>query len=487
MSRHRVVRTLVYTHRWLGIALSAVFAVWFASGLVMIYVRMPALDPAERLAALAPIDSAAVTIGPGVVSAEAQRLTLAMLDGRPVYHVTTDVGARTVFADTGEALTPLTAAGALSIARSFASPGHGLHYDARIEAPDQWTFSVRTQLPLHRIAVDDGEATRLYVAERSGDVVMKTTASGRRWGWLGAVPHWLYFAPLRRQPALWSALVIGLSLAGTVTALAGFSWGIWRFSPFRRFRLKDRHYRTPYAGVTRRHHYAGLVCGVATIAWVFSGLLSMDPWNWSPSTAPTRAQREGVSHGPLRPADVTLAALQRGLDAFGFAKPKQVEIIRFHGQHYLRAPAGLVALDTRAQGPDAAFNADRMLGAAHDAMPGVPIEGVYWMSEYDAYYYRRDGQLDLPVLRVRYRDPQRTWLYLDPRLGAIVRKEERLSRVNRWLYHGLHSLDFPFLYYRRPLWDLVVIGLSLGGLFVSATAMWQAYLRLRRYAGRFSP
>ncbi len=72
-----------------------------------------------------------------------------------------------------------------------------------------------------------------------------------------------------------------------------------------------------------------------------------------------------------------------------------------------------------------------MLGAAHDAMPGVPIEGVYWMSEYDAYYYSRSRQLNLPVLRVRFADPQRTWLYLDPKPGAIVRKEERLSGT-RW-------------------------------------------------------
>ena len=34
---------------------------------------------------------------------------------------------------------------------------------------------------------------------------------------------------------------------------------------------------------------------------------------------------------------------------------------------------------------------------------------------------------------------------------------ERASRWNRWLYHGFHSLDFPFLYYKRPLWDIVVI------------------------------
>jgi hypothetical protein len=88
--------------------------------------------------------------------------------------------------------------------------------------------------------------------------------------------------------------------------------------------------------------------------------------------------------------------------------------------------------------------------------------------------------LSLPVLRVRYNDPQQTWLYLDPRRGAIVRKEERLTRINRWIYHGLHSFDFPFLYYHRPLWDIVVIGLSLGGMVLSATTMLPAWRRVRR-------
>jgi hypothetical protein len=123
-------------------------------------------------------------------------------------------------------------------------------------------------------------------------------------------------------------------------------------------------------------------------------------------------------------------------------------------------------------------------------MPGVAIEGMQWMDEYDAYYYDRSARLPashsataarpLPVLRVRYGDAERTWLYFDPRRGAIARKEERLSRLNRWLYHGLHSFDFPALYYRRPLWDLVVIVLSLGGLLLSASTINASFRRLKR-------
>jgi hypothetical protein len=66
----------------------------------------------------------------------------------------------------------------------------------------------------------------------------------------------------------------------------------------------------------------------------------------------------------------------------------------------------------------------------------------------------------------------------------LLQKEERLSRLNRWLYHGLHSLDFPFLYYRRPLWDIVVIVLSIGGLIVSASPLVAACRRFRRHGRR---
>jgi hypothetical protein len=53
------------------------------------------------------------------------------------------------------------------------------------------------------------------------------------------------------------------------------------------------------------------------------------------------------------------------------------------------------------------------------------------------------------------------------------------GRLNRWLYHGLHSLDFPLLYPRRPLWDALVIALSAGGLALAATTLLPGWRRLR--------
>lgn len=63
-------------------------------------------------------------------------------------------------------------------------------------------------------------------------------------------------------------------------------------------------------------------------------------------------------------------------------------------------------------------------------------------------------------------------------------KQDVGGRWNRWLYHGLHSLDFPFLYNRRPLWDIVLIVLSAGGLVLSATTLVPSWRRLARHARR---
>ena len=52
--------------------------------------------------------------------------------------------------------------------------------------------------------------------------------------------------------------------------------------------------------------------------------------------------------------------------------------------------------------------------------------------------------------------------------------------VNRWLYHGLHSLDFPWLYNYRPLWDVVVITFMVGGTALCVTSLVLAWRVLGR-------
>ncbi len=470
-------RILVYTHRWLGIAGSLLFVSWFASGVVMMYARMPRLLPEQREARLPPLDLSTARIAPAAAAralpAPPQVVTVGMLNDRPVYRFFDGRDWRTVYADSGQPLSGLSPNEAMRVASLFARQASGVVHDTRLEEPDQWTLQARALLPMHRIALNDTERTHLYVSDRTGEAVLQTTRASRTWGYLGAVIHWIYFTPLRRHSETWAQLIIWTSLAGCLLCLSGLAWGIWRYSPSSRYRLKHAQSHSPYAGLMRWHHYAGLVFGLASFTWVLSGLLSMNPWDWSPSTSPSVAQAEAVAGGPLRLDAITLERAKSALTSAGVV-PRELQVAQFRGEVFF-----LVSPKDVTRKP---FSLDQMEAAARDAMPGVAVEDVLWLNEYDSYYYDRNATHPLPVVRVRFADADRTWLYLDPGRGAIVRTEQRLTRINRWLYHGLHSLDFPWLYSRRPLWDVVVIGLSLGGIALSVTSMNAALRRLRRHA-----
>jgi hypothetical protein len=68
-------------------------------------------------------------------------------------------------------------------------------------------------------------------------------------------------------------------------------------------------------------------------------------------------------------------------------------------------------------------------------------------------------------------DAVHTRYYIDPKTARIVGNYNTRNWVSRWLYHGLHSLDFPWLYNYRPLWDIVVITLMLGGTALCVTSL----------------
>jgi hypothetical protein len=84
------------------------------------------------------------------------------------------------------------------------------------------------------------------------------------------------------------------------------------------------------------------------------------------------------------------------------------------------------------------------------------------------------------VLRVKFGDPMQTWLYVDPAMSQPLAMVHRLNRVERWLFNGLHSLDFSFLYASRPLWDIVMLTLLIGGLVSSFLGLYLGIGRMGR-------
>jgi hypothetical protein len=101
------------------------------------------------------------------------------------------------------------------------------------------------------------------------------------------------------------------------------------------------------------------------------------------------------------------------------------------------------------------------------------------VERYESYYVDRHGDRPLPVLAVRLDDPAASLYYIDLRTARIAASYVTPTRWNRWLYHGLHSFDLPWLYRHRPSWDVVVLALMLGGTALSVTSLVIAWRRLR--------
>src|SRR5262249_33131618 len=114
-----------------------------------------------------------------------------------------------------------------------------------------------------------------YVSQTSGEVVQYTTSASRLRAYLGPIPHWLYFTPLRKHQTQWAQLVIWSSGLGTIGALLGLAVAVSMYTSRRPAGVPTR---IPYRGAKRLHVLFGLVFGAGAVTWAFSGLLSMDPF-----------------------------------------------------------------------------------------------------------------------------------------------------------------------------------------------------------------
>ena len=76
----------------------------------------------------------------------------------------------------------------------------------------------------------------------------------------------------------------------------------------------------------------------------------------------------------------------------------------------------------------------------------------------------------LPVYRAEYQSGAR--LYIDPATGSVLQHSTALTRLNRWLYHGLHNLDFRVLSPGSTFWYVLVLVLMSGGTALSFTGVW---------------
>ena len=464
-------RALVILHRYLGIAVGLLMAVWFVSGIVMMYVGFPRLTEAERVRALAPIPwQACCQFGEQL--ADDQPIVRAQLEshlGEPALRLRR-VGARDGLVDLARGASVAIDAEAARRVALTAAPriiGREANVVAQEEiTTDQWSVGrYFRERPLHRVDLDDPDRTSVYVAGTAGQVVLTTTATQRFWNWLGTIPHWLYFTSLRNDVALWSQVVIWTSIVGTFLTVIGIVLGVIQF----------RRGRSPYRGLFYWHHLTGLVFGVVTLTWVVSGLLSMNPWGFLESRGSGEA-------GLIQGAPPTWSEIKASLVAMR-AQPALKDAVSLTSAplagrlHWMVTHQDGRSERIDAQGHTAPPTSGDLTDAAARLAGALGIAEQGLLAEEDAYYFNRRDGFVLPIYRVILNDADRTRYYLDPANGALLQRADANGRWHRWLFGGLHRLDFTASMRSRPFWDVLVLVLMLGGFAISVTG---CYLGVRR-------
>jgi PepSY-associated TM region len=532
-------KLLIYSHRWLGIAVGVVFILWCVSGFVLMYYGIPTLKAGERLMRMPALDLTTVHVTPAEVVRqlklkEPARLRISMQGDRPAYRINTGrgFGAWTVvYADTGEKMQPMDAGVAMEWMRRF-RPDHAasLRYDAYLTAPDHFVRIPAMQglLPFHRIALDDAAGTKYYVSEKTGEAVVRTDRLGRLLGFTGYTLHRFFWW---RHRSWYTSFLYWISWVGIVMSLTGLVVGIWRYGLTPRFRHKGVYSHSPYKGWMKWHHYAGLIFGLVTFTWMVSGAVDVPaipsitnvaaPYQsgFTPAQLKQGARSNQGTGGPIDLEPLTIESIRKSAEAIASTlPPKELELLQIGSKPYFiayRAPSSESELDNwkvqsgldflapnldqehvlvsalePQRGTFTNFERETMFEIAKAAMPGIRVRDAVWLDAYDDYYYQSVASFNvglmkhvatLPVLRVRFDDPRQTWLYMTPSHGQMV-KATAEDRVVRWSLYGLHALDFAFLYSRRPLWDISVVLLLAGSTLLSCTTLVPAYRRLKRHA-----
>ncbi|MFK4508684.1 PepSY domain-containing protein [Bradyrhizobium daqingense] len=471
-----MMSAIVLLHRWLGIAFCLLFAMWFATGIVMHFVPFPSLTEAERFDGLAPLDrnETRISIADAVAAsgiADATRVRLIQRSDGAVYIVSGPSRSRAIHASDGRDASVTSADVALTIlqahARQRGLDGARVAVVARSDY-DQWSVpnGFDRHRPLFRAALGDAAGTELYVSSLTGEVVLDTTRSERGWNLVGSVLHWIYPTVLRSNWALWDRVVWTLSLLALIAAVLGTVLGIARI------KLRKGRISTPYRGWHALHHLMGLAATVFVLSWIFSGWLSMDHGRLFSRGQLTAAEARVVNATP----DWTAASLNRQPIS---PSAREAEWFGFNGDVYRRdrvslgeqtlirsgdspRDGGLPFLDVREV---AELTASLAAGCA---APSV-------LADNDAY----PVQSIIPGAPVYRSHCGNLWFDIDGSDGRMLQRLDPSRRAYRWLYSALHTLDFPILLTHPRLRDVLIVGLCALGLVFSVTGIVIGWRRLR--------
>jgi hypothetical protein len=183
----------------------------------------------------------------------------------------------------------------------------------------------------------------------------------------------------------------------------------------RQFRKRGNGRRSPYKAWLLWHHYAGLIFGLLTFTWLFSGLFSMNPWGALESRS-ANFERSILNGGEMSVAEA-VELLQASATSISPGTVR-IESAYWLGQPYL------VAYDRN--GNRSRLNKEGLVrGLAESDIEAAQLQldngpaSVDLLRSDDDYYYSHHEQREFPVYRVTYPDGGR--FYISVATGTLHR------------------------------------------------------------------
>lgn len=465
---------VIISHRIMGTLLSAVFLMWFLTGIVMLYHgHFPRADKSKKMELLSktavpflPIDS--VTHG-----AKFHDISLSRYAGNTLFHLSSPDSTADATPSGTEYKLTVNEARLESVRKAWCASD--LASVDTLTSLDQWVPFGRNEkeLPIIRYTFADEEEHQLYVGSKSGDALQFTSHEQRVWAWLGPIPHWVYFTWLRSDQELWSIAVIWISGIGCLMVISGIWTGcvVWK-----RSRRSRKARFSPYKKKWYHWHYVtGFAFGLFCLTYVFSGMMSL-------AEVPTFISEPQLDFNPQRElmaeaADTFMLDYRKVLQA----EPQATSL---EWKHIGNIPYYAVgSKDGKTAYYDARDTSVAKLQLSESeilALVGniykkhnIDISGATTeLQNHQELYYRvhSNGESILPVVKVTMNDADNGVFYVNPKNGN-VRYVDTTGRWAYWMYPALHKLRLPGIADTEWLRLLLSWIVLLGGSAVSLTGV----------------
>lgn len=226
----RLKRAFIAVHKWIGLVVGIQVVLWMLSGLVMAVLPIETVRSEQNIAKQEPLlldgltviapDQAASAAGGG-----ASAITLTGLAGDPVYEVKTADGKTALIdARSGAILSPVSEALARRIAEADFAPEAAI---ASASLVTEEGGDYRGRLPAWRIAFDDPDTTRIYVAANDGRVSARRSDTWRLYDFFWML-HIMDYSARENFNSPWMVFFAAGGLAVALSGIGLLWWSVLR-------------------------------------------------------------------------------------------------------------------------------------------------------------------------------------------------------------------------------------------------------------------